>query len=319
MKITFLGSGAFGLPCLNALQQSNHELVCVITQPAHGAGRGRKLTPTPVSQWAAAQGFECLEMENVNTPEAMSLIASHKPDLLVVIAFGQKIGQTLIDSVPRQAINVHASVLPELRGAAPINWAILKGHTHSGVSIITLANCIDAGDVLATAATHIGDHETAGQLHDRLAEFSAPVLMNTLDCIEGGTAQFTPQDHDRATFAAKLKKSDGYLDFSLPAAEVDLKIRGLSPWPGAQADYCSLKTGKTVRVTLAAAQIVEKPNSGKLPPGTLDQDLDVVCGAQALRLETVKPAGKPLMAFKAFINGRQCQPGDVFTTPEKAG
>ncbi len=196
MKITFLGSGAFGLPCLNAIQQSKHELVCVITQPAHGAGRGRKLTPTPVSQWAASQGIECLEMANVNTPEAMSRIASSTPDLLVVIAFGQKIGQSLIESAPHQAINVHASVLPELRGAAPINWAILKGHTHSGVSIITLADRIDAGDVLASAATPIGESETAGVLHDRLAEFSAPVLMDTLDSIEAGTAQFIPQAHD---------------------------------------------------------------------------------------------------------------------------
>ncbi|MCP4455325.1 MAG: methionyl-tRNA formyltransferase [Planctomycetes bacterium] len=319
MKITFLGSGAFGLPCLNAMQQSKHELVCVITQPAHGAGRGRKLTPTPVSQWAASQGIECLEMENVNTPEAMSLIASRTPDLLVVIAFGQKIGQPLIESAPHQAINVHASVLPALRGAAPINWAILKGHTHSGVSIITLADRIDAGDVLATAETPIGSHETAGQMHERLAEFSAPVLMDTLDRIEAGTAQFTPQNHDQATFASKLKKSDGYLDFSMPASEVDLKIRGLSPWPGAQADYRSLKTGKTIRVTLGAAQIVEKGNPENLTPGTLDQDLDVVCGSHALRLETVKPSGKPLMAFKAFVNGRQCQPGDVLTTPEKTG
>lgn len=319
MKITFIGSGAFGLPCLNAIQQSKHELVCVVTQPAHGAGRGRKLTSTPVSQWAASQGIQCLEIENVNTPEAMSLIASQTPDLLVVIAFGQKIGQALIDSASHQAINVHASVLPGLRGAAPINWAILNGHTHSGVSIITLADRIDAGDVLATGETPIREHETAGQLHDRLAEFSAPVLMDTLDRIESGTAQFTPQDHDQATFASKLRKTDGYLDFSVPASEVDLKIRGLSPWPGAQADYVSLKTGKTFRVTLAAAQIIEKPNPGNLSPGTLDQDLDVVCGSQALRLEAVKPAGKPLMAFKAFVNGRQCQPGDVLSTPEKAG
>jgi methionyl-tRNA formyltransferase len=319
MKITFLGSGAFGLPCLDAIQHSTHELTSVITQPPHGAGRGRKLTPTPVSKWAASQGISCLEAENVNTPDTLALITSQAPDLLVVIAFGQKIGQALIDSAPHQAINVHASVLPELRGAAPINWAILKGHTHSGVSLITLADRIDAGDILTTAVTPIGEQETAGQLHDRLAELSAPVLMDTLDQIERGTAEFTSQDHDQATFASKLKKSDGYLDFSLSASQVNLKIRGLSPWPGAQADYTSLKTGKTLRVTVGGAQPIDKNNSGHLPPGTLDQELDVVCGSQALRLETIKPAGKPLMAFKAFVNGRHCQPGDVLSTPQKTG
>ena len=319
MKITFLGSGAFGLPCLDAMLQSNHELLTVITQMPHGAGRGRKLTPTPVSQWAASHGVVCVETEDVNRAETADFIASQTPDILVVIAFGQKIGQALIECAPQQAVNVHASVLPALRGAAPINWAILKGHAQSGVSIIMLADRIDAGDVLATAATPIGEQETAGQLHDRLAEFSVPVLMDTLDRIESGTAQFTPQDHDQATFASKLKKSDGYLDFSLAASQVHLKIRGLSPWPGAHADYTSLDTGKTVRVTVGQAQCIDKENSDNLSPGTFDQDLDVVCGAQALRLETVKPAGKPLMPFKAFVNGRHCRPGDVLSTPQKTG
>ncbi|MCF7976073.1 MAG: methionyl-tRNA formyltransferase [Phycisphaerae bacterium] len=319
MKITFLGSGAFGLPCLKAIMQSRHELVLVVSQPPQGAGRGRQLTPTPVSQWAASQGIPCLETDNVNTPEALTLIAASAPDILVVIAFGQKIGQALIECAPHQAINVHGSVLPALRGAAPINWAILKGHTHSGVSVITLADRMDAGEVLATETTPIGDQETAGQLHDRLAEVSAPVLMDTLDQIERGTVTLTPQDHDQATFAAKLKKSDGYLDFSRPASEVNRKIRGLNPWPGAQADYTGQDTEKSVRVTVGFAEVMDKSNPDHLPPGTLDQDLDVVCGTQALRIHTIKPAGKPLMAFKAFVNGRHCRPGDVLSTPGPRG
>ncbi len=143
--------------------------------------------------------------------------------------------------------------------------------------------------------------------------------MDTLDRIEAGTAIFTPQDHDQATLAAKLKKSDGYLDFTLSASEVNLRIRGLSPWPGAQADYASQKTGKSFRVTLGSATVIHKANSTDLAPGTLDQDLDVVCGSQALRLDHIKPAGKPLMPFKAFVNGRHSQPGDLLSTPEKSG
>lgn len=319
MKITFLGSGAFGLPCLDAIRDSHHDLLSVITQPPHGAGRGRKLTATPVSQWADSRGIVCLETGNVNVPEAMSFLRSQAPDLLVVIAFGQKIGQEVIDCAPHQAINVHASVLPELRGAAPINWAILKGHEQSGVSIITLADRIDAGDVLAKAGTPIEEQETAGQLHDRLAEFSVPVLMEALDRIEAGTEEFMPQDDALASFAPKLKKADGYLDFAVDASQVNLKIRGLNPWPGAQADYVSQDTGKTLRVTVGSAKVMEKANAEGLSPGTLDQDLDVVCQAGALRIDTIKPAGKPFMPFRAFVNGRRCRPGDCLSTPQKTG
>jgi len=178
MNLVYLGSGEFGVPCLDALKASRHALALVVTQPANPAGRGRKPQSTPVAQWAAAHGVPVVETDNVNSPEMLTRIADCRPEVLVVIAFGQKIGPELVRLPAKGAINVHASLLPKYRGAAPINWAILRGETHTGNSIITLAEKIDAGDILAQSGTAIGLLETAGELHDRLAQSAAPLLLD---------------------------------------------------------------------------------------------------------------------------------------------
>lgn len=318
MNIVFLGSGEFGIPCLDALLHGPHQLRFIVTQPPNPAGRGRKLNPTPVAQWAQAADMLYSEMVNVNTPEALARISGYAPDLIVVIAFGQKIGPELIGLAPQGAINVHASLLPKLRGAAPINWAIINGETSSGVSIITLASKMDAGDVLAQSEIPIGPQESAGELHDRLAQISAPLLRDTLDCIAAGTASYTPQDHDLATLAPKLKKSDGFLDFQAGAEDICARIRGFWPWPGAAALYVSQATRKSVRVTIAEATVVESADAHMRAPGEFDRNLNVCCGLGALRVEKLKPAGSPLMDFRDFVNGRQVQSGDALrrVTPE---
>jgi len=212
---------------------------------------------------------------------------------------------------PKGAINVHASLLPKYRGAAPINWAIINGETTTGISIITLAERMDAGQVLSQAHTDIRADETAGQLHDRLAELAAPLLSETIDQIEASTAVYTEQDHSKATLAPKLKKTDGFLDFTEPAEVLARKIRGFWPWPGASANYISKETGRSVRVSIAMAEDIKNPNAAALPAGTIDEELNVICGANALRITRIKPAGSPLMDFKAFANGRQTRPGDL--------
>lgn len=310
MRIVYLGSGELGIRCLNALARSAHNLRFIVTQPARQAGRGRKPRPTPVARWADEHSIPFVEMDDVNTSENIDSIAAVEPDLIVVIAFGQKIGNELTKLSPKGAINVHASLLPKYRGAAPINWAIINGETETGVSIITLAEKMDAGQILSQAQTDIRPDETAGQLHDRLAELAAPLLSNTVDQIADGTAVYTEQDHSKATLAPKLKKTDGFLDFAEPAEVLARKIRGLWPWPGASADYVSKKTGKSIRVNIAMAQPVATSNPAKLPAGAFDEDLNVVCGENALKITKIKPAGSPLMDFKAFVNGRQTQPGD---------
>ncbi len=313
MRIVFLGSGEFGIECLSALVQSSHDLQFIITQPPHPAGRGRKLNPTPVAQWAQTHSTAFVETDNVNTPQSFQQIKAKEPDLIVVVAFGQKIGNELINLPQKGAINVHASLLPKLRGAAPINWAIINGETETGISIITLAEKMDAGKILSRIKTDIEPNETAGSLHDRLAKMAAPLLLKTLKQIENGTATYTEQDHSRATLAPKIKKSDGFLDFGESGQVLVRKIRGFWPWPGATANYLSKKTGKTERVTIAIAEISEAAKRENLPPGTVDENLNVICGDGALMISKIKPAGSAFMDFADFVNGRHTQPGDTFT------
>jgi methionyl-tRNA formyltransferase len=250
MKIVYLGSGEFGIESLNALAQSNHSLAFIVTQPPHPAGRGRKSRPTPVADWANTHSIPFIETDNVNTAEQVEKIASYEPDLIVVIAFGQKIGNELIKLPPKGTINVHASLLPKCRGAAPINWTIINGETETGISIITLAEKMDAGPILAQTKTEILPDETAGQLHDRLAKMAAPLLLETISKIKDGSVIYTEQDHSKATLAPKLKKSDGFLDFNEPAELLQRKTLGLWPWPGASAIYSSKKTAKPLRICL---------------------------------------------------------------------
>jgi len=317
MKIVYLGSGQFGIECLNVLERSSHSLQFIVTQPPHPAGRGRKQSPTPAANWANTNSIPFVETDNVNTPEMQTKIADYKPDLIVVIAFGQKIGNELINLPPKGAINVHASLLPKYRGAAPINWAIIKGETKTGISIITLAEKMDAGQILAQSQTNIAPDETAGRLHDRLAQIAAPLLLSTIGQIANNTVTYTEQDHSEATLAPKLKKSDGYIDFNEPAQSLERKIRGFWPWPGASATYLSKKTNRSTRVTIATVEVVKTQNPSGLSSGTLAENLNVTCGTDALKITKIKPAGSPLMDFKDFVNGRQTQPGDLFIKIDK--
>jgi len=319
MNIVYLGSGEFGLPCLDALRTSRHHLALVVTQPACPAGRGRKLCPTPVAHWAEMRAVASVESDNMNSPETIRRIAEHQPDLLVVIACGQKIGPGLAQLPTKLAINVHSSLLPKFRGAAPINWAIIRGESETGVSIITLADRMDAGDILAQSRTAIGVLETAGELHDRLAQLAAPLLLETLDRIEADTVTYIRQNEFESSRAPKLKKSDGFLDFIEPAYVLADRIRGLWPWPGAAASFVGAETRKTGRVTLALAEVIWGENPPQAVPGMFDENLNVVCGDGKLAIRKIKPAGSGLMDFKAFLNGWRVQPGDRLVKIEEEG
>ncbi len=316
MKIVYLGSGQFGIESLNALAGSDHSLQFIVTQPPRTAGRGQKPKPTPVTNWAKTHSIPFIETDNVNKPEEIAKIVSYEPDLILVIAFGQKIGTELINLLPKGAINIHASLLPKYRGAAPINWAIINGETETGISIIALAEKMDAGSICAQTKTEIGPDETAGQLHDRLAQIASPLLLKTLDQIADGAVVYAEQDHFRATPAPKLQKKDGFLDFTEPAEILRRKILGFWPWPGASASYLSKKTGKSVQVTIVMAAVVETSNPAGLQPGTLDENLNIICSEDALKIMNIKPSGSALMDFTAFVNGRHTQPGDMFVKIE---
>jgi len=317
LKIVYLGSGEFGIECLNALAHSSHSLQFIVTQPSHPAGRGRKPRPTAVAHWAKTHSIPFIETEDVNAPQIIEKVAHYEPDLIVVIAFGRKIGNELINLPPKGTINVHASLLPKYRGAAPINWAIINGEKQTGISIISLAEKMDAGKILARGKTDILENETAGELHDRLAQMAAPLLLETIDKITDGSIVYTEQDHSKATLAPKLKKSDGFLDFSESAKTLEKKIRGLWPWPGASTTYLSKKTNKSIRVTIAMAEVTQTSNPTDLPPGTLDENLNIICGEDALKITKIKPTGSRLMDFEDFVNGRHTRPGDLFTKIEQ--
>ncbi len=317
MNIVFLGSGAFGLNCLDAINCSSHNLALVITQPARASGRGKKIQPTAVADWAKINNISCKETSNINSPESVDMIKALCPDLIVVIAFGQKISQEVTSIAPKSAINVHSSLLPKYRGAAPINWSIINGDTTGGVSIITVADKMDSGDILAQKETAIAPNETAGQLHDRLALLSTDLLLNTIDAIEKNTAIYTEQNHAMATSAPKLKKSDGYIDFTDSAGSLHNKVRGLFPWPSASCHYTN-NSNTIIRVVIEKAAIIDSDTKSELAAGTLDNDLNIVCGTGLLKIEQIKPAGKKTMAFDDFVNGYRVFAGDNFSKIEPA-
>ena len=250
-------------------------------------------------------------IEDINSSEGVQLIKKLSPDLLVVIAFGQKISAEIINIPPKGAINVHGSLLPKYRGAAPINWAIINGETETGISIITLAEKMDAGEILAQAKLKIAADDTADIVHDALSKLAAPLLIETIDKIAAGTAVYTKQDNSKATKAPKLKKSDGVIDFASSAQQIHNKVRGLCPWPGAVAYFVSAQSGKKHPVTIAKTQVVS-PAGRNEKIGEVDENLNVLCGIGSLKILELKPHGGRLMDFKSFLNGRGSGQGDFF-------
>ncbi len=312
MRIVYCGSSAFGLPCLDALEKSKHQLVHIITQPSRVAGRGKKLRITPVANWAKNHGVACRETENLNSPDMLEFVANLNADIFVVIAFGQKVSPEFINLAKYKAINVHGSLLPLYRGAAPINRAIIDGQTKTGVTVITLAQRMDAGEMLGKAEIDIAPSDTASVVHDKLSEISAPLVIDTLEKIESGTVIYQPQDEAMVTIAPKLKKSDGYIDFAQSGEKIVNLIRGMWSWPGAQCEYLSVANGKKTRVTIARANVVDIVSQGNLSPGCFDDNMNIVCGDSAIKIEEIKPAGSSLMDFKSFLNGRRASKDDKF-------
>ena len=319
MRIIYFGSAAFGIPSLEAINTSRHELAAVFTQPARPAGRHRSHpTPTDVCQWAQENDIPFFEAKNINTDEMKEQVAAFKADLLVVIAFGQKVSQDVIALQKYGAVNVHGSLLPKYRGAAPIHYAIMNGEAETGISIITLADKMDAGLVLAQGKTPITADDNFQTVHDRLSHLSVDVLLRTIDELEAGTATFTEQNEAQVTYAHRFQKKDGYIDWNRPAAELVNQIRGLWPWPSAQSVYVSSETGKHWRVIVSRARVVEKVNADDDITGQMDENLHVICGQDALEIIELKPAGSHLMNYEAFVNGHKCQPGDLFISADKA-
>ncbi|MEM8836224.1 MAG: methionyl-tRNA formyltransferase [Planctomycetota bacterium] len=312
MRIVFFGSGAFGLPTLERLV-ARHTLLAVVTQPDRPAGRKKAMTPTPIGAWAqspnpliSTDDFILSKPENVNDPVWLDRLRALPADAWVVIAFGQKIGSPLLEG--RFAINLHASLLPRWRGAAPINHAILAGDEVTGNSVITLADRMDAGAVLGRSTRPIDPSVTTGDLHDLLAQDGPDLVEGVLAAHEAGTLDPLLQDESRVTLASKLRKGDGVIDFAQPADVCRNRIHGLNPWPG----VTSTLNGEPIK--LHRAKAIDRPH--EQPAGALlDVEEGIVACApgSALRLIEVQPPNRRAMAWEDFRNGASLTVGDRFS------
>jgi methionyl-tRNA formyltransferase len=301
LDIIFAGSGEFGVPTLRALLDAGHRVARLFTQPDRPAGRGKKLTSTPIAELATSQSLDLVRTADINSEPLPAA------DLMVVIAFGQKISEAVVNHPRLGSVNLHASVLPKYRGAAPINWAIINGDKTTGNSIIRLANRMDAGAVLAQSELLIGESETTGELHDRLAADGAPLMLRVLDALATGAAVETEQNHALATIAPKLSRQTADIDWTQSSLAVARRINGLSPWPGCRVRLMDGDT-EVAKITLVRARPVPSRTSGS--GGTLCSDGSVTTGdGHAVEILEVQPEGKRPMLLNSFRNGRPWREG----------
>jgi methionyl-tRNA formyltransferase len=291
MRLAFMGTPDFAVSVLTALADAGHEIVCVYSQPPRPAGRGKALRPSPVQATAEARGYTVATPETFRDPAVLADFAALKIDAAVVVAYGQILPQAALDAPRLGCINLHASLLPRWRGAAPIQRAIMAGDVQTGVCVMQMDAGLDTGPVLARQTTPIGPEDTAATLHDRLAKIGAALLVKTL---AAGTFSGTPQADTGVTYAAKIDKAEVRIDWNCSATELDAHIRGLSPFPGA---WCEI-AGERVKLLMARPEA----SSGKAGE-VLDDRLLVACGFGALRLITLQRAGKGPMDTETFLRG----------------
>ncbi len=294
LRLAFMGSPDFAVPTLSALIDAGHDVVRVYAQPPRPAGRGHKERPCPVHAHAADRGIEVSTPKSLKSPETIADFAALGLDAAVVVAYGLILPQAVLDAPRLGCLNVHASLLPRWRGAAPIHRALLAGDAESGISIMQMDAGLDTGGVLAEARTPIAADETAETLHDRLAGMGAALLVETLGKLAAGEATATPQPVEGVTYAEKLDRSEARIDWTLPAADLERRVRALNPWPGVWFEH----QGERIKVLKAAAA----PGAGK--PGTVLNDaLAVAAGTGAVRLLELQRPGRSAQPADAFLRG----------------
>jgi methionyl-tRNA formyltransferase len=306
MRIVFMGTAAFGIPSLRRLIAGGHDVAAVVTAPDKPAGRGRKVHQSDVKSFAVAEGLPVLQPASLKDPAFVDALREAQAGMFVVVAF-RILPPVVFTMPPLGSINLHASLLPRYRGAAPINWAIIRGDTETGVTTFLLEEGVDTGRIVVQEKAEIGPEETAGELHDRLAALGAGAVLETVRLIGGGLAAPKPQDGSLATPAPKIFRDDCRIDWTLPAPRLHDFIRGMSPRPGAFFSRWETLM-KVYRSTVAGGY-------PEAPPGTVlaaEQDLVVSCGEGALRLTEIQQEGKSPMSVAEFLRGARMNRGETF-------
>lgn len=309
MKIVFMGTPDFSVPVLQRLIDDGYTISAVVTQPDRPKGRKRVLTASPVKRLAETYGLPVLQPEKVRDPEAVAEILSYHPDILITAAYGQILPAALLGAPPLGAINVHASLLPKYRGAAPIQQSIIDGEKETGVTIMYMVQALDAGDMLSQAKVPIDDHDTFGTLHDKLSALGSDLLAGTLLDLEKGKIKPVPQNDGEATVAPSIKHKDEAVDWTKSGEAVRNLVRGLNPFPGAY----TLLNGKVFKI-YAVENVPDAYDDGAAP-GTvtkIEKDgFDVVCGRGAVKVVECQPSGKKRMTSEQFLRGKALASGTV--------
>lgn len=309
MRIVFMGTPDFAVGSLQALCESGkHEILAVVTQPDRPKGRGNKLLQTPVKEYALEQGLTVYQPQKVKTPEFVELLHELQPELIVVAAFGQFLSKEILELPKYGCINVHASLLPKYRGAAPIQYAIIKGEKESGVTIMQMDIGMDTGAMLDKVVVPIAENTTMGELHDALREQGAVLLLEVIDKIAAGTAVAEPQDDAQATYATLLDRSMEHIDWSKTAQEVHNLIRGFNPAP---STFTKLPNGKSLKIW--GSKMTDKNSAAAAGTviATGKHSFFVACGEGVLEITEVQPESKKRMPAQVFLNGRGVQEGDL--------
>jgi len=309
MRIVFAGTPEFAVPALRALVDAGQDVVMVLTQPDRPAGRGRRVTAGPVKRCALDLGLPVSQPENLNDPSILAELRRLRPTLMVVVAYGVLLKRKALALPEQGCVNVHASLLPRWRGAAPIQRAIEAGDVETGISIMQMESGLDTGPVLARRALPIEPTDSCGSLHDRLALLGARLLVETLVRLAEGTIQAVPQDDAAATYAAKITPADSRLDWRLPADHLERRVRAMNPWPVARTRH----GGETLRVWAAACLARD---TGHAAPGEIisvaRDGIDVVCGEGVLRIAVLQREGGKRLPVADFLNGYPLQAGESF-------
>ncbi|MEK7829288.1 MAG: methionyl-tRNA formyltransferase [Deltaproteobacteria bacterium] len=307
LRIVFMGTPEFAVPSLRALIEVGENVVAIITQPDKPKGRGKKLTTPPVREAALKYNIPVFQPEKIKDEPFITAIRNFSPDVISVVAYGKILPKAILDIPPKGCINVHASILPKYRGAAPINWAIINGEKETGITTMLLDEGMDTGDMLLTEKVEIRNDDTASSLHDRLKYIGADLLIKTIKGIKSETIRPIPQDDSQATYAPMLKKEDGRIDWTMKTEEIKNLIRGLNPWPGAYTRW----DGKQIKIFKAEVEAGVKEE-----PGTVinisTEGIFVATGKGILLIKELQPENKNRMTASEFIKGYRIVKGQIF-------